>query len=227
MKSLLPRLLFSRLTLFFVLSSVRLHAQTTTLYSTTFPDGTLDGWTNPVPQRPAYFSPEAVGYAVYPNWMYGSSANLYSPPINLTGYTSNYSINLSFSLGDAISTHTALVIGVGGAPNPYVWIINTPNTFSVIGDTGRSIVLSGTSTYQYFSFDITTPIHDFINARGDASNFYIELYNMGRDNVWTAPYIGNISLTATSVAIPEPSTYAAIFGTVVLGFAAYKRRRSG
>ena len=50
---------------------------------------------------------------------------------------------------------------------------------------------------------------------------------MGRDNVWTAPYIGNISLTATSVAIPEPSTYAAIFGTVVLGFAAYKRRRSG
>ncbi len=30
-----------------------------------------------------------------------------------------------------------------------------------------------------------------------------------------------------SASVPEPSTYAAIFGAVALGFAAYKRRRAG
>ena len=30
-----------------------------------------------------------------------------------------------------------------------------------------------------------------------------------------------------TTGVPEPSTYAAIFGTVILGFAAYKRRRAG
>jgi hypothetical protein len=33
-------------------------------------------------------------------------------------------------------------------------------------------------------------------------------------------------LLASVTAVPEPSTYAAIFGALALGFVAYRRRRS-
>ena len=117
------------------LFAVQLSAQTTTLYSTTFAGGTMDGWTIPISSDHNYMTEVPVGYAVTPDTHFGSSANIYSPSIDLTGYTSGYSINLSFGLADALSTNPALVIGIGGAPNPgnpFGWFINSPDTFSIV-----------------------------------------------------------------------------------------------
>ena len=44
------------------------------------------------------------------------------------------------------------------------------------------------------------------------------------NNVRFAGAVDNFSVTASASAVPEPSTYAAIFGAVVLGAAVYRRR---
>jgi hypothetical protein len=81
-------------------------------------------------------------------------------------------------------------------------------------------IAGSVSEYGFFRSDSPVSNSDigFIMP-GDGSN--VNLFAL------TVSATGDLAESAlTAVAVPEPSTYAAIFGALALGFVAYRRRRS-
>jgi hypothetical protein len=72
------------------------------------------------------------------------------------------------------------------------------------------------SGYLAFSINGNTPNYGWVQISYN-SNSSITLYDFA--------YEATASTAISAGAIPEPSTYAALFGFAALGFAAYRRRR--
>lgn len=81
-----------------------------------------------------------------------------------------------------------------------------------MGATGRSAITDGGNLFR---------IGYQFNFGGAAYNGYMDELRLSDTALWTSNFTPSLSPN-----VPEPSTYAAIFGAVVLGFAAYKRRRA-
>lgn len=70
-----------------------------------------------------------------------------------------------------------------------------------------------------------TYFNTYANALGEINFLMKESGSYGGSGNQDGVIVNALVLSSVS-AVPEPSTYAAIFGVVVLGFAAYKRRRA-
>lgn len=67
---------------------------------------------------------------------------------------------------------------------------------------------------------------DGSNYETDSENDYIKVSLANENDTWRTFMEGNnLVLEYTSAVIPEPSTFAAIFGAIALAFAAYRRKK--
>ena len=67
---------------------------------------------------------------------------------------------------------------------------------------------------------------DGSNYETDSDNEYIKVSLANENDTWRTFMEGNnLVLEYTSAVIPEPSTFAAIFGAIALAFAAYRRKK--
>lgn len=67
---------------------------------------------------------------------------------------------------------------------------------------------------------------DASNYETDSENEYIKVSLANENDTWRTFMEGNnLVLEYTSAVIPEPSTFAAIFGAIALAFAAYRRKK--
>ena len=67
---------------------------------------------------------------------------------------------------------------------------------------------------------------DGSNYESDSDSEYIKVALANENDTWRTFMEGNnLVLEYTSAVIPEPSTFAAIFGAIALAFAAYRRKK--
>ena len=103
----------------------------------------------------------------------------------------------------------------------------TLNLTSLLADNtaGNVINFSSTQNYSYTIATASSGITGF-----DASVFTLNTASFSNTldgGTWSLAANGNnLNLNFTASAIPEPSTYAAIFGAAVLAFAAYRKRQN-
>ncbi|WP_438479942.1 beta strand repeat-containing protein [Oleiharenicola lentus] len=113
---------------------------------------------------------------------------------------------------------------------------------------GINAAAYGTLTYGgVLTLDFGAPaiasVYNLFQGAGTTTGNYSSIYLTGQYNtslvygssVWSgttgsldftfAPGTGNLTISAAASAIPEPSTYAAVFGGLALGFSIYRRRR--
>ena len=83
---------------------------------------------------------------------------------------------------------------------------------------GGSTVASGTFTRDSSLYTITKSIT--LSSLSSGTEVRIYGYNGGSGNF----EIDNVTLSGAASAVPEPSTYALIFGAATLGFCVYRRR---
>ncbi len=121
--------------------------------------------------------------------------------------------------------------GAGSTSN-WVWsfemaihggvIIEDAYIYPVLNSQADVAALTGTTTYNgntLLGATSTAGFFDTFTLTGTTTlDFYVDDYNWGLGDNW-----GGVSLNIQ--AIPEPSTYTALFGLAGLGFAAYRKRR--
>ncbi len=153
-----------------------------------------------------------------------SGANLGPGPTNTPGtltFTGGLSLlagsSVGFQLGTVSSDKISVLGGVLSGPSSGTI---TLNLFSPSDTTSSGAFAAGTYTLFNFATGGTTTssfdVADF--ALGSTISGYT--YNLAFNG-------STLELTATASAIPEPSTYAAIFGGLALVGAVWHRRRQG
>lgn len=104
-----------------------------------------------------------------------------------------------------------------------VVVNNSENTINVGGPDGAHDIDSG-MTAVWVNGSLST-IYNYgqtaNSVRGDIGRIAMETFT---DNTWSA-YVDEVSIREGAFVIPEPSTYALIFGLLALSGAAYVRRR--
>lgn len=166
----------------------------------------------------------------------GSSADWATNVIDLSSYVTGQSVGsntftLSFDMLDTDQTTAhSLIFGLSNNITPdhpgVVWIGS--NGVSVINTV--TFQLDAVNTWQTFTFDITADINSYLDGTGvnlandpKQPDEFALIFQSVSSSVSHQPYLDNISLTA----VPEPSSYAAIFGGLALiGTLARRRRRS-
>ncbi|MFA6289193.1 MAG: autotransporter-associated beta strand repeat-containing protein [Opitutaceae bacterium] len=160
-----------------------------------------------------------------------------------TGGTTVSSGKLVFGNSFTMSGANAVsVAATGTAGVNYATVSNTAGTLTFGGTLGINITasLSGGESFTLFSATGGALAGDFGSTAGNVSvtgSYIASLTNNG-SGIWTGTDTNgsglNFTFSASGVnagillvsAIPEPSTYAAIFGAVALVGVVYRRRRS-
>jgi hypothetical protein len=153
------------------------------------------------------------------------SARVATPHLNLTGLVGSTFI-LEFDLYNPTQTTShGLIIGYGQSGVVDAWALSSNGGTGPLGGGQIIFNLGAPATWQHFSIDVTSLINAYDSGTGDLSLFTLSFQD------WSTPTIvmsslDNVTLTAT--AIPEPSTYAAIFsGLAFAGAVILRRRRAG
>ena len=152
--------------------------------------------------------------------------------IDITSYSpSSYTFTLTFDLLASSTTDHGGLFGITTgethATNPGIRIISAATSgYSLSPNPGGLDLVSG-NTWETFSFDITSYVSeyltDFIGDGAQLTTDFRLAFQSHTDGASALPYFDNITLTVT--AVPEPSTYAAIFGGLALIGATIVRRR--
>jgi len=75
----------------------------------------------------------------------------------------------------------------------------------------------------YFDIDLSNTITGSVTGPGTLN---VNIADSNGEYTWTVTDLGNDIYRISDFVIPEPSTYAAIFGVIALAFVAYRRRKS-
>lgn len=163
----------------------------------------------------------------------------------LNTYTGGTTVNAgtlvfgnSFTMSGANAVRVA---GIGTAGVNYATVSSTAGTLTFGGTLGINISasLAGGESFTLFSADGGALAGDFGSTAGNVSitgGYIASLTNNG-SGIWTGSDAGSglsFTFSASGVnaglltvsAVPEPATYAAIFGVLALAGAALQRRRS-
>lgn len=159
-----------------------------------------------------------------------TNSEITTPSIDITGYTSDFILSFDLWSDTATNNHRGLV-GITThevhADNPgVIWL----TAASLTTTHPHATDLTSANTWQHFSIDISTEVAHFLNgtstneavAAQSATDFALG-FQMWSDQGAGSVEFDNITLTA----VPEPASYAAIFGGMALaGTLARRRRRS-
>lgn len=129
------------------------------------------------------------------------------------------------------------IAAAGLAGTNYATVRSTSGTLTFGGTLGINVTasLSGGESFNLFTANGGTLAGDFSNVSLTGS--YIASLTNNGSGIWTGTTNGldftfstsgiNAGILSVAVSsVPEPSTYAALFGTLVLGIAVMQRRRS-
>jgi len=162
----------------------------------------------------------------------GQAGVTFSFDLNVQGITGGHLLGVStfgFNFDNFVNDGV-----IDGADNP---ILNIPSITSLtVEDSGSNVLydapfgpfgFSTTGNNPFGSFNIAAPmalvltpgIYTFSFTVGFTGQVFDPVFNP--DTVFA---IDNVEISGAR--IPEPSTYAALFGTLALGIALYRRRRS-
>jgi autotransporter-associated beta strand protein len=185
---------------------------------------------------------------------YTGATNISGGTLHLTGSAVNsaFTVNSGGTLTGAGATgDLTIAAGATFSPGSSPGLFTVNGDLSLLGTTLMELAADGTRGIAYDAITVTDTITfggtltvsllgDFDPTIGMSFNLFdwtgpssgvfgtLDLPNLTAGLSWddTALYTtGTLSITTS--AIPEPSTYAALFGACVLGFAAWhKRRRS-
>ena len=140
--------------------------------------------------------------------------------INATGTVVGYAYNTSgHILAFSYSNGTATYLGsLGDGSYSEAWGINTAGMI-----VGSTVTNTGYDDAFIYSSTQMVDLNSLVSLPGVTLTVAYAINDLGQ--IAAADAFGHTYLL-TLAAVPEPSADAAIFGMVVLGFAAYKRRRS-
>ena len=136
---------------------------------------------------------------------------------------STYTLSISMGFVSAGSAGTASYLFSLGTLNGTTFTVlqsasGTINRAS--GPTFAATIGGNVANAQTVSFNVTT------GASGLPTDpIYVRWEQTASSNTGGADYFGIDNVTLSVSAVPEPSTYAVIFGAGALGFAAWRRRR--
>ncbi|MBR4598200.1 MAG: PEP-CTERM sorting domain-containing protein [Opitutales bacterium] len=139
----------------------------------------------------------------------------------------NADAQLTFS-GSGLDPQTATLAFVADANGISTFNANTVGTFSGFLDIDFSKYAA--QTLDPMEFTIISANNSWTTSSNylvSDNNEYVNVTKANEDDTWEILKNGNdlILSYSSSVVIPEPSTYAAIFGALALAFAAYRRRK--
>ncbi|MDD3180422.1 MAG: PEP-CTERM sorting domain-containing protein [Opitutaceae bacterium] len=209
-------------------------------------------WTDVGVTPPLSENPIAMGLGMYNTYNYNAAMPTSAPATGLWAFQYNdgivHSVNLnvaeSFMSAVAVSTSSGSWVSSGGPMPSYAWQI----------DPSQAITFEWSPPDEYVSGDTVMLTFARQGAPGDPATwsnntgatdavFSAGYFQAGASYMASLTYLHEIELlsggfggddqgvavfqTSTSFqvqAIPEPSTYAALFGLAALGFVAWRRR---
>lgn len=149
----------------------------------------------------------------------------------------DFSTERSLLISSALNTFTGnMVIGSGtNAGNARLQLVDGANLNFVIGGNGINNSISGEGVAQYdgvFLFDLSgagTTIGDSWNVASVATQSFGGTFTVGgfdspSEGIWTSDNYRFSEATGTLEVIPEPSTYALIFGGLAMAGVLVRRR---
>jgi len=149
------------------------------------------------------------------------TARVASPVIDLTGF-SGATFTLEFDLYNPfVTTLHGLIVGYGQSGAVQAWAAAATTASAALGGGQTIINLSAPATWQHYSLDVTSWVNTY---SGDQSLFTISFQDWNQTTS-DVTLVDNVVFTAT--AVPEPSTYAAIFGALALAGVIVRRHRLG
>ena len=151
-----------------------------------------------------------------------------------TGFTANFSdtSTLSFSIGanktvDGVTTNATNALIRAGAVDTNVTAVGFNGKFSIdltaanatAGNSWNLVDATTLNETYGATFSVSSTADAFTNSGG--------VWSLTKDgSIWSFNQSTGALSVASASAVPEPSTYAALAGLGVLGFAACRRRRT-
>ncbi len=156
--------------------------------------------------------------------IYGQVTNP-TPTYDATNTNGLFGADVNSYINFTITAASALTLGTfefdmasSGTSGPRGFVVTAQKEsegFSIIGKAGMTPPAGG--NFAHYSFDLSS-----ISALAATDILEIRMHAFsGLGSV----RFDNVTLTGAAVAVPEPSTYAALFGLAALGFVAVRRRR--
>lgn len=141
---------------------------------------------------------------------------------------STHSINVNnFALRTTTLDPTAATLAfVADAKGISTITTSSVNELSGFIDIDFTKYVANTNEPQEFILISAQTAWDASNYETDSENDYIKVNLANENDTWRTFMDGNnLVLEYTSAVIPEPSTFAAIFGAIALALAAYRRKK--
>lgn len=153
-------------------------------------------------------------------------ADIHTPTVNLAPHASATSFTLSFDYYQTSGTDTSLLIGFTDTTSGkgFTWVGADTSTAG-LGSLPFRFDPTAAAAWQHFDIDVTAAVSPYLTAV-PSTDFQLAFQNWtgGAGGSAQELYLDNVTLTATS-AVPEPATYAALFGIGALGFVILRKRR--
>lgn len=133
-------------------------------------------------------------------------------------FSNNGGVPTSTDSGGLLATSDSVTI-LGGPGANFVLTFSSPPILSA--DTTYHLAVGAPSNFAYF---VSTPSTAETGLTGwSIADNVTRTLDSGV--TWAVYQSESLKFSLNGAAIPEPSTYAALFGLVALGFAVYRRRR--
>ena len=154
-----------------------------------------------------------------------SSFDIGTSPVQTSTTTTFSGVDGGTSAYVVLQTPVALVSGFAAKPLNLTATLNVANsngfTLELFDVNGISAAYSG--FWSSFTTGASTPVTLTYGSTGPGFTGTVVAVLLGTGGTGQTL---NVTLDTLAVAVPEPSTYAALSGIAVLGFVAYRRRRS-
>ncbi len=156
----------------------------------------------------------------------GFTNSITSEAIDITGFNpGTYTYTLSFDAYSAGTTVHAGIFGLKSGTSSQIYWLGSSTGRLRAGDANLDFDFAVANTWENFNFNITSGVSVYLtNLKGDGaqspSDFRLVFQSWDETTNPPITYFDNVSLTV----VPEPSTYAMLFGVLALVFALVRRR---